>query len=221
MKFYICNRHKKLPSSIALLLLSYSHRWWKQPIDTNISFLFLFLDNMSITDAIYNHNNELLLKIIEDAKQDPVLHKKLSQNNTTTLLHLSISVHNYDALQILLDNKIGGDVVTEDAAGRMPLHLAVEKHSYECVNILCTYIVTKKPKWLSLILQKRDKKNNLPIFFACRYPKILNLLIKAVSDTLDNNNNNSLSVATILGVTEKQISSAGLTPLHIVSSDHM
>ena len=93
---------------------------------------------MSITDAIYNHNNELLLKIIEDAKQDPVLHKKLSQK-IRPLLHLSISVHNYDALQILLDNKIGGDVVTEDAAGRMPLHLAVEKHSYECVNILCTY----------------------------------------------------------------------------------
>lgn len=175
---------------------------------------------MPILDAIYSHNNDLLLKIIEDAKKDPVLHKKLSQksnnNNSSTLLHLSISVNNYGALKILLDNQIGGDVVSEDAVGRMPLHLAIEKDSYECVNILCMYIVEKKPKWLSLILQKRDKKNNLPVFFACRYPKILNLLIKAVKETLNDESSNIVKIGSILGVSEKQASSNGLTPLHIV-----
>ena len=84
-----------------------------------------------ITNAIYNRDDALLLELIENANTNVTLKKQLSTqqktNNSSTFLHLSISVNNSNALKILLENKLGGDIIMEDAQGRMPLHLAIEK----------------------------------------------------------------------------------------------
>ncbi len=179
-----------------------------------------------ITNAIYNRDDALLLELIEQANTNVTLKKQLSKqqktNNSSTFLHLSISVNNSNALKILLENKLGGDIIMEDAQGRMPLHLAIEKQSYECVHILCKHIVKHKPKWLSLILKKTDSKNNLPIFHACRQPKILKELIESIYSTMSDDDNiniiekqNSI-VGETLGIMEKQIPS-GNTALHIAS----
>ena len=179
-----------------------------------------------ITNAIYNRDDALLLELIENANTNVTLKKQLSTqqktNNSSTFLHLSISVNNSNALKILLENKLGGDIIMEDAQGRMPLHLAIEKQSYECVYILCSHIVKHKPNWLSLILKKKDRKNNLPIFHACRQPKILKELIESIYSTMsDDDNINTMEkqnsiVGETLGIMEKQIPS-GNTALHIAS----
>ena len=164
---------------------------------------------MSIVDAIYNRKNDLLAALIEE-KKEHLSKGKGSKPSAGSLLHLAVQVNNHKALQILLDNAVGGDLVTEDSMGRMPLHLAVEKNSYECAEILCNHTVQHKPSWLSIILKTKDKKNNLPIYFAVRNPTMLQLIIKAVKDTAVS------SPASALSVCEKQPSS-GLTPLHIAS----
>lgn len=164
---------------------------------------------MSIVDAIYNRKNDLLAALIQE-KKEHLSKGKGSNPSAGSLLHLAVQVNNHKALQILLDNAVGGDLVTEDSMGRMPLHLAVEKNSYECAEILCKHTVQHKPSWLSIILKTKDKKNNLPIYFAVRNPKMLQLITKAVKDTA------VPSPASALGICEKQPSS-GLTPLHIAS----
>jgi len=198
----------------------------RQKIDKHFYYYLNYNMSSKITNAIYNRDDALLLELIEQANTNVTLKKQLSKqqktNNSSTFLHLSISVNNSNALKILLENKLGGDIIMEDAQGRMPLHLAIEKQSYECVHILCKHIVKHKPKWLSLILKKTDSKNNLPIFHACRQPKILKELIESIYSTMSDDDNiniiekqNSI-VGETLGIMEKQIPS-GNTALHIAS----
>ena len=57
-----------------------------------------------ITNAIYNRDDALLLELIENANTNVTLKKQLSTqqktNNSSTFLHLSISVNNSNALKI-------------------------------------------------------------------------------------------------------------------------